>query len=129
MQEVFRGPGFVVGLFAGIVLGLIGLWCVLQPQVGRIAGRVLALIALGFGVNWIITPLADLAAGQRDTHYDNPLGNGGFGWALGSGAGAFVVGVTGLVLSFLRTRPKTAAPKEERDAVIREEVFADRKDR
>jgi hypothetical protein len=116
MGDILKSPGFVVGLAVGILIGLAVLWCILHPRIGglvvRLIARICAVVALGFGVNWLVTPLGDLAAGHRDVNYESPLGHGGFGSAIGWGAGGVVFGITALVLSFLRTRARPKIPSE-----------------
>jgi hypothetical protein len=116
MADALKGPGFAVGLAVGILIGLAILWCIMHPQSGglvvRILARICAVVALGFGVNWLVTPLADLAAGHRDVQYESPLGQGTFGSAIGWGAGALVFGIAALVLSFIRTGTRPHKPSE-----------------
>jgi len=114
MQPDFlAGPGFLVGLFLGVLLGWVTLWSFLNPQVGRIAARIVAVAAIGFGVAWTVTPIADSLNGVSDPHYDSPLGKGGFGVALGWGLGGLALGILVLVLSFLRPARKTGPPMEK----------------
>jgi hypothetical protein len=116
MGDMLKSPGFAVGLAAGILIGLAVLWCVSNPAHGgmviRLIARICAVVAFGFGVNWLVTPLGDLATGHRDVNYESPLGQGGFGPAIGWGAGAMVFGIAALVLSFLRTRSKPKTPSD-----------------
>jgi hypothetical protein len=64
-------------------------------------------------VAWTVTPIGDSLAGVSDPHYDSPLGKGGFGVALGWGAGGLVLGITTLILTFLRPGGKASAAREE----------------
>jgi hypothetical protein len=105
--------GATVGGAVGVLLGVVGLWSFLNPTVGRIVARVVAIGALGFGVGWIVTPIIDLAADRTKVEYHSPLGDGDAAVALGWGAAAFSFGVLALVLSFLRFGNKAAPPKEE----------------
>jgi hypothetical protein len=111
-ESLFSGPGVLIGFFLGVLVGWVTLWSFLNPQVGRIVARIGAIFAIGFGVMWIVTPIADLIDGKRDPRYESLVGHGGSGDALGWGAGAFVVGIMALVFSFLRKGGKVT-PKQE----------------
>jgi hypothetical protein len=106
MPELFSSPGFVVGVLLGIVLGWVSLWSFLNPTVGRTVARILAIACLAFGVNWIVTPVADILRGNSSARYYSLLGTGDFGPALGWGAAGLVAGLLALGFSFFRTGPR-----------------------
>jgi hypothetical protein len=108
--DVFGGPGFLVGLFLGVLLGWVTLWSFLNPQVGRVVARIVAVVAIGFGVVWVVTAIGDSLNGTSNQRYESPLGQGGFGAALGWGSGGLALGIAVLVLSFLRPPGKAGAP-------------------
>jgi len=112
-MDLFTGPGFLIGLFLGVLIGWVTLWSFLNPLVGRVVARVCAVLAMGFGVNWLVTPFADAMSRVTNAQYESPMGRGGFGVALGWGAGALVFGIAALVLSFLRAGRRTVLPEEE----------------
>jgi hypothetical protein len=111
--RVSTEAAFLIGVVLGILIGWVILWSFQNPTVGRTVARILAIVPIGFGVSWLVTPIGDLLTNARDRQYESPLGKGQFGAALGWGAGALVAGVLVLVLSFLRTGGRAAAPKEE----------------
>ena len=113
-EDLFKNPSFLVGLALGITIGWLTIWCYLNPTLGKVVARIVGVLALAFGANWLVTPLTDRAAGVRDIRYHSPLGEGDFGVALGWGAFGLVVGVAALALSFVRMGPRpavVAAPK------------------
>ena len=112
-NSVFAGPGFLVGLVLGVLMGWVTLWSFLNPMVGRTVARICAVIAIGIGVEWLVTPISDLVRDVQDPHYYSPFGTGGFGSALGWGAGCLVIGIFFLVLSFLGPRSKGNGRQED----------------
>jgi amino acid transporter len=118
MQIDPESPNFVVGLLAGLVLGMVALWSFINPVVGRVVARVLGVVALGFGVVWLTTAIVDIARKEPNPHYYSPLGQGGSAVALGWGVGGLVVGILIIVFSFLRVWPKEqkgpSAPEDAR---------------
>jgi hypothetical protein len=114
MPNIFDQPAFAVGALSGVVLGWITLWCFLNRWVGKIVARILAVYCIGFGIEWIATPLSDLIRDRGTVGtYVSPLGSGGFGSALGWGVGGLTVGILTLVLTFLGSRKPTAVPSGE----------------
>jgi hypothetical protein len=105
-------PGFLVGIFLGIVIGWVSLWRFQNPSVGRLMARAFAVLALGFGVGGLVTALVDLVRDVPEQRYSSPLGSGGIGAAFGWGAGGLAAGITALVLSFLGSAKKSVASKE-----------------
>jgi hypothetical protein len=119
-ENLFTGPGFFLGLFLGILIGWVTLWSFLNPAVGRIVIRIVAVVVIGFGVNWIVTPLIDAANDVPNPRYESPLGHGGYGPAFGWGAGGLAAGIMALVFSFLRGKkmpPREANGKAPEAAV------------
>jgi hypothetical protein len=106
MHIDLESPTFVVGLLAGVVLGVVGVWSFINPVIGRVIARVLGIGAIGFGVVWLTTSIVDLANGNQNPRYYSPLGTGGMGAAFGWGVGGLAVGVLIIVFSFLRGGPK-----------------------
>jgi hypothetical protein len=111
-NDLLSSPGLLVGFFLGVLVGWVTLWSFLNPQVGKIVARAFAVVAIGIGVTWIVTPITDILAEVKDPHYESPFGKGGIGPALGWGVGATVAGLMALVFSFLRGSAKREAPKE-----------------
>jgi hypothetical protein len=111
--SVFAGPGFLAGLVLGVLIGWVSLWSYLNPAVGKTVARICAVIVIGIGVQWLVTPIYDQLREVENPHYYSPFGTGGYGPALGWGAGCLVVGITFLVLSFLRTGATGITPKED----------------
>jgi hypothetical protein len=105
-------PAFLVGIFLGIVIGWVSLWSFQNPAVGRLLARAFAVLALGFGVVWLVTAIVDLLRDVPEMRYHSPLGSGGIGAAFGWGAGGLAAGITALVLSFLGSAKKPVAGKE-----------------
>jgi hypothetical protein len=116
MVDMVKSPGFAMGLALGALLGVAIQYCILHPHFGgmlvRLLARISAVVALAFGVGWLVTPLGDLATGHRDEHYESPLGQGGFGSAMGWGASGVIFGIAALVLSFLRLAGKARVPSD-----------------
>jgi hypothetical protein len=92
-KDLFSGPGFYVGLALGVIVGWVTLWSYLRPLVGRIVARIIAIGAIGIGVNGMVTPISDFAAGTTTIRYYSPFGEGSFGVAPGWGAGALAFGL------------------------------------
>jgi hypothetical protein len=111
--DILAGPGILVGLFLGVLVGWVTLWSFLNPQVGRVVARIVAVAAIGFGVVWTVTPIGDSLNGVSDPQYHSPLGKGGFGVALGWGIGGLALGILVLVLSFLRPARKAGVSTEK----------------
>lgn len=113
MDNIVNQPAFYIGGLLGVVLGWITLWCFLNRSIGKIVARIIAVFLMGYGINWIVTPVADLLHGTGMVSYYSPLGGGGFGVALGWGVGGLTTGILAMVLTFLRLRPATPVPTGE----------------
>jgi hypothetical protein len=106
------GADFIVGVALGVLVGWVSLWSFLNPWVGKVIARIFALGAIGFGANWIVTPLVDYSRGETHASYYSPLGQGSFGPAIGWGVGGLVFGGAALALSFVRMTPRSQPPQE-----------------
>lgn len=114
MADFIEHPAFYVGILLGLVLGWVTLWCFLDRWIGKIVVRILAVCCIGIGIQWIVTPVADLLhGGSSAVMYESPMGHGGFGAALGWGVGSLAIGILGMVLTFVRFRSSPAIPSGE----------------
>ncbi|HZU35853.1 MAG TPA: hypothetical protein VFA18_08095 [Gemmataceae bacterium] len=114
MANFVEQPAFYVGILLGLVLGWVTLWCFLDRWVGKIVVRILAVLCIGVGIQWIATPVADLLhGGSAAVMYVSPMGHGGFGAALGWGVGSLAIGVLAMVLTFIQFRSSPAIPSGE----------------
>ena len=99
----------------GLGPGRLFLWGFLNPVVARILARIVGVVLIGIGIMWVVAPIADKAAGVQG-NYTSPFGQGGFGPALGWGAGSLIAGILALVLSFLQVSTTWAKPVREKPA-------------
>jgi hypothetical protein len=105
---------FFSGLLLGILLGWLTIWSYLYPAVGRLLGRIFAVVTLSIGLGMLVWGIT----GAAMNHQIGRLEIGAIQVrevpeALAWGAGFLLSGIVALVLSFFGAARRPGLQKEQ----------------